>query len=458
MYAEYFTAIWSQIQQDIFNNASNDLELESKSFQTLTAVISKLPQSNLKFTLSNIVDTLIGNLNTVSKFQAQSKKILYHVATASHEACTYVFERVAPTLVAANDLTALVLFAKPCIEFNGSFNENLSFIPNMCLKAAFDQLSGDDVRVEGLNGLSELSDWVPEQIRKQFYVETAIFLMVPKGSTVGKALLNCYQAFAKKYVLEVKNHILSKLELRTDLSIARYVEALVAVAHLDDYAEIVLPTLVELCINDYTNTVHLAVYTLNKLLQENEPNYKLFHYIIHETNAISKISFYCMKSSNLDVSISASAVLKLLVGSLSNELQRRLVLPVIETAINGYRTNRHSTLLVVLSGLMLRLHPDVLNELECGFVQDLLLFEEIRDLSVRDTVMQLLANLLNKYSDISLPLKEASTIMRKYADDDIGITLCVWITKGLLMRGHEEAYIWMKEVSQKYSIVLRSKI
>lgn len=396
--------------------------------------------------LSNIVDTLIGNLSTSSKFHTQSRKLLYHCAIASQEACEYVVERIAPTLFAMNDHSSLVLFTKQYIVFHGELTGTLDVVPIMCLDAAFNDTE-DSTKIAALSGLNQLSEWLPQDIRNKFYRNAAVCLVTSQSMPVRKALISCYQAFAKKYVTEVKTEIIDKLQFKSDSSARWYLEALAAVATLDGYIETVLHLIIEHCLNDYTEITQLALENLRNLVVTNESNNSFISYIVHEANLINKLTNHCINSSsNLQVVETISVTLKTLVGSLSKELQCTLVLRNIEAAIDRYRSTKNASLIIVISALMLNLHPDVLNDCQQDLMHDLLNCDRECDPCVRETATQLLANILNKSVDVTLQLNEISNKMQLFNDEEDQVRVCVWVTKALLMRGHVETDKWISKV------------
>lgn len=396
--------------------------------------------------LSNVVDTLIGNLSASSKFLTQTRKLVYHCAIGSQEACEYVVERVAPTLFAMNDHSSLVLFTKLYIEFHGELTGRLGAVPIMCLDAAFNETE-DSTKIAALSGLSQLSEWLKQEVRNKFYRNAAVCLVTTQSMPVREALISCYQAFAKKYVTEVKTDIIDKLQFKTDSSARWYLEALAAVATLEGYTETVFPLIVELCLNDYTEITQLALENLKSLVVTNESNERFIGYIVHEANLINKLTNHCINSSsNLQVVETISVILKTLVGTLSKELQCLLVLRNIESATDAYRSTKNASLIIVISALMLNLHPDVLNDCQQDLVRDLLNIERGCDLCVRETATQLLANMLNKSVDVTLQLNEISNKVQLFNDAENQVRVCVWVTKALLMRGHVEANKWISKV------------
>lgn len=474
-YIQHSTDIWSQIQREVFN--CNDQELAKIALNTLRVVMRKLSESSdniYKPILSDITDTLKGNLLPHMKLFMPSCKILQAVSSSSRIASTYVTQEIVPALINTYNMTTTtshqVLILTNLINFvtsytelvnNNNINEvkELASVPYLCLKASVHE--NTEVAVVGLQTLVVICKSLPLEVRKCLYENLCSSITCELSAPVRNSLLECFKAMAIEYSDEIQNHVLDQIKINNNVSLHYYLESLRVIVQIEKFTESVLNIFIHYCGLDLA-TSEIAIHCLKHLVEQYEDDYQIQDILENKGQIISKLLNFVVNYLNeINIELAnhkrllcnISIICKNILSNQGSDLQKQIVSSNLDSVVALYKNTHKSELIVLYDGLITCLRQDVI---ECDVVEDLLnVALNVEEEFIQDIAVQLLANILNKkHDDTSLEdvLNEIEAVCNKQLENvhksriQYVINLISWITKALLMRGHIKSQRWTKKL------------
>ncbi|KAF5281411.1 hypothetical protein FQR65_LT14707, partial [Abscondita terminalis] len=456
-YIQHSTDIWSQIQREVYN--CNDQELENIALTTLKVVMQKLSNSatNIyKPILSDITDTLKGNLLPHMKLFTPSCKILQCISSSSPAASAYIIKETMPILINTFNITTTgshqVLILSNIINFVRSYTqltntydistvEELVSVPYLCLKASIDE--NMEVASTGLESVGLISKSLPLEIRKCLYENFCTSLIYKSSDKVRTSLLTCFKVIAEDYGDEVQNFVLNKIKIDNNVSLEYYLESLAVIVQVDKFTESILNIFIYYCGLDLS-TAEIAVGSLRQLVEKYEDDVKIQIILENKGEIISKLLNLIVNNLN-DINVNLkghkmllfniSAICKIILSNQNSEVQKQIVFPKLHDVLALKKCNCKPTLIVLFDSLVTCLHKDVV--IECNLVEYLMdMALNTEEEFIQDLSVQLLANIINKRLDEGVDKNKLQNI----------IAIISWVAKALLMRGHPQNQNWTNKV------------
>ncbi|KAK5650756.1 hypothetical protein RI129_001785 [Pyrocoelia pectoralis] len=469
-YVQHSTDIWSQIQREVLNNG--DEELEKVALDTFVIVMNKLsqnPDNVYKPILSDIVDTLKGNLVPNTKLFIPSCKMLHHLCKSSKTAATFVIAEIVPLMVNTFHITLTpshqILILNNLVHFvriytdiyeNADISGNLplSQVTCLCLKAS---LENDlDLRAGGLHCTSIITNSLPSDIRKCFYENMCSLLISEQPDLVRFPLLKTFKSLAESHGDEVQMYVLNQISINNNGELYRYLRSLSTIVEMEKFTEDILATFFKYCQANF-DVALIGIDCLRQLLEEYAGNTRIQCYLGETLQLVPNLLDFVLNYLNIidypnhkQLLGDISTISKIILRHQSGETQIGLA-SKCDKVISSYRSGQNVGLVIVMDGLVSCLRRDV--KLQLYIVPDLL------DVAMKcpydfiaTIACQLLANILNKNLDeeqLENDLKWLEECLNKHLENDkLGkaIHISSWITKALLMRGHVKGAVWTEKL------------
>ncbi|KAF5275982.1 hypothetical protein FQA39_LY00778 [Lamprigera yunnana] len=474
-YVHHSTDIWSQIQQEVFS--SNNEDLEELALNTLKTVMNKLSQNSdniYKPFLSDITDTLKGNLLPGMRLFTPSCRILCAVAYSSSTAAIYIVEEVVPEMINTYNMSTtpshqvlilknLLKFVTAHIELLGNENisqvKQLTSIPSLCYQASVH--SDIEVKKVGFQSLSLICKSIPFEIRKCIYQNFREFLIAEQNEEVRHYLLNCFKTVSELYGDEVQEYVLPKVKISDNKVLSRYLESLSIIVQIERFTETVFKSFLGYYELDLT-TAEVATGIFEKLLEMHENNCKILR-VLEQLQVVYKLVGFVITHID-DINIrsvenqkllqSISTICKTIIAKETKERQWELINNTLDEVVarNKHNSNMYSILLY--DNLLMCVHQGI--NIKYNFLEEILkasLYSEIE--YIQNVAVQLLANMLNKEEDdsrLQCNLCLVATSCDKKLDclekNDVPklVSVISWVTKALVMRGHAQSEHWTKKL------------
>lgn len=495
-YIQHSTDIWSQIQREVLN--CDNTEVEKTALKSLEVVITKLsqsPENVFQSILSDITDTVKGNLMPNLKLFTPSCKILKHTAKGSKASARYITIEVMPIFKNTYKITEtpshqvvvfknIIDFTKIYIDVNHNDDitdvQELSLVPNLCLQAIIQK--EEELQAIGFWGISIIPKSLTFEQRNCLYDNFSVLLINPTPVIVRAAVLKCFKIISQIYVTELHQHVLNKINITSNATLILYFDALRNIADQEEFTTYVLATFVKSCIQNI-DTSEIAVDNLKKLLESCNNNPSIYNYLMEQEQVIYKLIDWIISSLDIiDVNINRhetlleniSLICKLLIEKENANNQNAIINAKMDNVIGLYKKNNNPVLMVVLDGLLTSLHQEV--EIKYDIV-DYLLDISLKSKAkfLQSTSLQLLANLINKapngiynyyiaynlyifinaFIDTNLQKKLDHILLtcnnslnNSEQSDMVNNTInsISWIAKALIMRGYADTEIWTNRV------------
>ncbi|KAG5892829.1 hypothetical protein JTB14_032423 [Gonioctena quinquepunctata] len=451
-----------QLLKEIFNNNCAP-GIKTECLRTLSDVINKISQDDefeqYKDVLKNIIDTLKGNLLPESKLFGSSAQVLVHAALGSRNASNYVAEEIVPLLMniylmAGNPdqktvmLKALVDMTKCFLKYHKSLDNQdnipeLSKVPLLCLES----LNNIDCRINinyqevGFDSLAALAHCLSPEVRSKLYAHLRTSILTIDQPDLRTSMLECLKTMATCYGDELKERVF--LDIHSDPRVVdKVLHAQCFLVNLNGYRDFVINSFLTCITNEEFSSV--ALKNLRALLDKQVDQRNLSAALIQKGLVDTLIELSSSHSNSQETLINISKVLKLLIGPQSSETQTKIVDEHLEQLYD--KTVSSKINLILLDGMVSTLRKDIQVDYK---VLELCLDIAIGQVDeVRETAVQLLANLINKRSEDELlteylgRIKDKCTESLKKSQSSSILTIS-WITKALLMRNHPQSMIWL---------------
>nr|XP_023019958.1 MMS19 nucleotide excision repair protein homolog isoform X1 [Leptinotarsa decemlineata] len=472
LYIDSAPEICLQLLQLIFSNIKNNPEVVTESLQVLSDVIKKISEQDeneqYKALLSNIIDTVKGNLLPASNLFKTSIKILVNAALGSKNSTNYVLQEIVPLLTNVHQMTiqelqkvsvlkSLVELTECYLKYHEDFNgckcfPELARVPSLCLDLL---KSNINFKKEAYNFLAVLVPCLSTNERLELYPRLKNSILIDTGPILEKAVLDCLKALAKYYFDEVKEKVLSFDGLDC-VEVDRILHAQSVLGHLREHRDYVSDCFLH-CLRSskYATT---AVENIMMMLRETVNDFGIAEALVERGAVDILIELGLSNEDNINLVRNISETLQLLIGPQKKEIQEEIVIRHLQT-VYSY-TLRSENNIMMLNGIIFRLRQDVNvmdNVLELSFT-----ITNSCDEYYAGEARELLANLINKYQNGELLNTHLSTLKQKCLQSlNTQVTNTVptiaWITKALLMRNHPQGIPWLDwllGMIEKYTEVL----
>lgn len=436
---------------------NNDSELESACLDSLSSYIAKLStgdENTFRHHLKDITDTLKGNLFPEAKLFEITCKILLHITEASQSAARLTAKEILPILTNTYNITKTpahhVKIFKVLVDFakilNGIYDENeeLQHIPALVVGAL---VHGDsEMKIAAWNSIGVVK--LSENLKQCVFENIRNNIMKPLPVELREALLVCFQILAIKYPVEIKCEIIEKIELNNGVALQLFIEAIGRISTHKPFIEIVFPIIIRYCLG-CVGEAEVAFSCLCDILEKQEGNRDVMTYLIESLDAIKQMIKWAVQNEIADkqnLLENVSITFKILVGSLNAQQQEELVATEINEILKQYKVRPNTIHIVLLNGLLLRLHQDVNVGNE---VIDTIFAETFGSHYINDMLVQLLANVLNKTKEEAVLCTYLEKISAKCNAEVncVNVKVISWITKALLMRNYVKTNDWIEKVN-----------
>lgn len=231
----------------------------------------------------------------------------------------------------------------------------------------------------------------------------------------------------------------------------RRIQALSAIAKIHEIGYTILPKIVALLTNEVNTDICItALLNIQKLITLKNLDFNVHEFLYNECRIIDKLVSY--ETNVLDHKLLISNICQLIVRNLAIKEQHTIAAKyaailntkILETDVN------------LLMNLLIPLKKDINLNISYNAVENLYnLAISNCNLSVRQTACIFLSVLLNKMEIIDLdpivPYLEDKIDHNLKAEIDIGlkqhvVNFQIWMTKALIMRGHEQARHFLRNV------------
>ncbi|XP_060524576.1 MMS19 nucleotide excision repair protein homolog [Cylas formicarius] len=450
VYNQYSVEIWSQLQKEILSS-SND-EFREKCLETFTAVVDKLSGGDEKeyiSFLSNIFDSLKGNLFPDYKLFLPSLLIIISVGKANKKSSLYVCKKILPLLENTYSITTntkdkvhllsnIMKLVDCFLMHNNDINEcrEVENSITSCVEA----IIGLDVelKIQGFNGITILVKLLPKNVRE--LVIEHLIQTISKNEMLKLAKCQCLEQMAIHYPEEVKTKICQKGGITDTAQLDSYLEILCTLSHLSFFKTFVVDTLLNHTLNKVTETP-VGLNHINReveksdsmrlIFQENNFIEELIQFVKHQEHKILLENTFLKNIMQ---------VLTKLVRHLPSDQQKKIVILFSTT---NFKLKQ--LYVAVLTGINIPLNPDVLRDtinissvLEGCFDVDVF---------IKDACLKVLASLINKMNDESILLENLNILKRLFTSKQSPeLEAMLWTTKALVMRNHHQAWIWTDQL------------
>lgn len=453
-----------------------DIELESACLETLKFYIAKLStgeENPFRIHLTDIIDTIKGNLLPDAKLFDIISKIILNITQSCQAAARITATEVLPIVSNTYSITktpshqvkllrVLVSFSiilKDLFGENDGFNlEELQQIPVLCV-AALNHLDSD-MKITAWNsiGVIELSDVLKQCVFENIRVNLTLNLEAP----LREVLLVCFKTLAIKYPDEIENEVIRKVQINDGVVLKYFLEALARISAHKQFIRIVFPIIMQYC---WENEVEaeIAFFYLRDVLEKQETNADITTFLIENLDAIRNIINWTLQISNTEqkreLLDNISVVLKILVGSLNKQQQESLLTTEVNQIILKYKETQNVVYVVLLNGLLLRLHAEVVVNNETVETVFQMIFQSYPSDYINDIAVQVFANILNKLKDEQVLEVYLEYILSKCnSEADNVIKVAAWVTKALLMRNYQKTNFWIEKVRRTQVFVLLNMV
>ncbi|XP_025830552.1 MMS19 nucleotide excision repair protein homolog [Agrilus planipennis] len=472
-FAQHSVEIWSLLEKEVLNGT--DAQIVNKCLETLTHVVNKLSQSATTTdcfvqTVEDITDTVKGNLRPDTRLFQPSVKILLYLAKASEKSVDYVIKNVLPQLVNTYNITStplhqsfllesMVDFTKVYVEVTGNIDikgtKELSFIPNLCLKASIHE--DPNIRKVGLDSIGEIAESIPKYLRENVYTNLKIHLTVNQHEKTRESAIKCFKNYCKLFPLEVEQEILDKISTSDNTSLDLFLDALCEVGSNAKLTEKILKIFINSCTN-CNDLIRFSVVlkNLKKFLLLSGGNESIYAFLLSDGGLINFIiDLLCRKFDETSVQKFETLlknvidVLENIVAAQDTEVQRAILEKYLNPAIVTFRDTKNSVYVILFHGLLCRLKKDLAGDY--GLIGDLC---EATLQTDNDFVFEfgarLIANLINKLDDekavkYNLKVIESCIEVEKIFHKR-NVILFSWVIKALIMRGHEYGSLYTNKL------------
>lgn len=463
-YQENSIQIWTQIYKELLHS-NNDSELESVCLDTLSAYIAKLStgdETPFKLHVKDVIDTLKGNLLPDAKLFEITSKVLLQITNATQAAADLTRKEILPILTNTYNITktsthqvkllkVLVSFAK---ILNDVFGGNVEEQEQICILTVA-ALTHNDVELKITAWKSIEVIELPESLKQCVFVNMKNSITQPLEAKLREALLVCFKTLAVKYPDNIKSDVIEKVEINNLVALHFFLEALGRITTYKQFVKTVFPIFMRYCLGS-VEEAEIAFACLNMVLEKNS---EVVTYLNENEEAIKQIAKWIFQNEIIvekrKLLESVSGVLKFLVASLGKQSQENLLVAEVDQIIQRNKEKPNVIQVVLLNGLLLRLHPDINVSREISDAVFALAFDSHSLDYINEICVQLFANILNKTKDegvLCTYLEEVSEKCNAQAK-----TIC-WVTKALLMRNHAQTNAWIEKVSRLFQIVLLFEI
>lgn len=373
IYYQHSIEIWSELQKKIFS--SSDINVTNKCLGTLQRVMAKLANGdakNFENLVTDITDTLKGNMLPDSKLFTQSSCILIQVAEASSVSALLVAKNVCPLLentfkIETNPkhkaaiLHNFVHFTKTAVEFDVT-SDTISLVSNgsaLCSQAI--TCNDEHLVAEGYRGFTKLSTFLPQEVREIYMKNLHNVLVLPLKSDVQHAVLKSFHKIAAEYPTEVDLLVLHKDDISDNSLLDNYLNSVGSIANLKFFEEYVTETLIHYATKKNLHSSMVALKHLNRLLtSELHPN---LHSQLINKDFLTQLLQFLEQISKSESSftdeylISLKMVIQNIIRSQDVELQKVTYL----TYVNKH-FGREDVFMAVLGGLITPLKVGVFDD------------------------------------------------------------------------------------------------
>lgn len=371
IYYQHSIEIWSELQKKIFS--STDISVTNKCLSTLQQVMAKLATGdakNFENLVTDITDTLKGNMLPDSKLFTQTSHILIQVAEASSVSALLVAKNVCPLLEntfkietnakhKASILHNLVHFTKTAVEFHLT-GDTISLVNSgaaLCSQA----IICDDERLvaEGYQGFTKLSAFLPQEVREMYMKSLHKVVLLPLQSDVQRAVLKSFHKIAADYPSEVDLLVLHKDDISDNTLLNNYLNCVGSIVSLKFFEEYVTETLIYYSTKKDLDSSMVALKHLNRLLTS-DPN--LHSHLINK-DFLTQLLQFLEKISQSECSfadeylICLKVVIQNVIRTQEVELQKVTYL----TYVNKH-FGREDVFMAVLGGLITPLKVGVFDD------------------------------------------------------------------------------------------------
>lgn len=441
-------------------HCNGDTELETICLETLKAYLKKLStgdENSFKLHLKDIIDTIKGNLLPDAKLFETTSKIILNITQASEATARVTAKEILPILTNTYNITktpahqvkllrVLVCFFIILKDIfpDGFHLDELQQIPLLSVES----LNHADVemKITAWNsvGVIELSEVLKACVFEIIRVNLTQNLELP----LREAFLTCFKTLAIKYPEEIENEVIRKIEISNVVNLKCFLEALARISTHKQLMRVVFPIIMRHCLGNLDEAAE-GFICLRDILEAQE-NSDIPIYLIENLNAITSVINWVLNVNNekRELLENISVVLKILVGSLNVQQQEQLLTTEITQIVLKYKETQNIIHIVLLNGLLLRFHGQVVVNNEIIETIFLIAFTKNYPEYINDMSVQLFANILNKIQNEQILSNFLRETLNRCDNEtsQIVIKIVSWVTKALVMRNHQQTNFWIDKV------------
>lgn len=401
-----------------------------------------------------------------------TSKIIINIAQSTQSAAEFVAKEILPILINTYRITetpsyqvkilrVLVGLSKILNDFFGSNNnfnlEELQQIPILCIAAL--NHSNLEMKITAWNsiGVLELSDVLKECV----FENLRVILIQDLEVALRETLFVSFKTLAIKYPDEIEENVIKKIQIKSTISLKYFLEALARISEHKQFIKVVFPILIRYCLGSVAEA-ETAFISLRNVLEKHETNTDILNFLVKNLDAIKNTIDWTLKNNieeKYELLKNIAVVLKILVDSLSRQQQENLLATEVNEIILKCKENYTTVYVVLLHGLLLRLHQKVIINEQIIETVFQIIFQKYSDNRMNDLAIQLFANILNKTRNefVLEHYLEKTTNIYNTEINNVVINVIAWITKALLLRNHQQTNFWIEKVSKTLSFFLLHK-
>lgn len=451
---------------------SGDVELENACLETLKLYIAKLStgeQGSFELHLTDIIDTIKGNLIPDAKLFDIISKIILNLTQGSQPAARIIATEVLPIVTNTYNITktpshqvkllrVLVCFSKILNDLfgeNDGFNlEELQQIPVLCVAA----LNHPDIemKIAAWNSVGVIE--LPHVLKQCVFENIRVNLVQDLNSSLREVLLVCFKTLSIKYPDEIENDVIKKVQIKNVAVLKYFLEALARISAHKQFIKIIFPIIIQYCLGNEVEA-EASFFYLRDVLEKQETNADITAFLVENLDAIRNIINWTLQSNiekKRELLENISVVLKILAGSLNKQQQEILLTTEVNRIVQIYKESQNVAHVALLNGLLLRLHDGVVVNKEIVETAFQMIFQSYSADSINDMAVQVFANILNKVRDEEI-LKIYLEKILNQCNSEVNIVVikvAAWITKALVMRNHHQSSLWIEKVRIMFIFVV----
>ncbi|XP_067215509.1 MMS19 nucleotide excision repair protein homolog isoform X2 [Linepithema humile] len=464
----YLLELWTTLKKEIM--PERDIEIRDAALEALTSlvkVISVDKVASKDFIDKIIIDIKSSLCDVQFSLYRPAQKILEMIAIISKPMCVQILQVIIPLCIgqystksSVNDKIILIEtlnnFMKICTNYDFCIQDvpELAWvnIPQIYL----DGLTAEDIELKSkiFLGLTIQKKYLNDVQRSICY--NAICNEIETGCHEMQII--CHTTIIDFTALYLEEILLvtERLSLNIDETemklLKRRIQALSAIAKIREIGYTILPKIVALLTNDICTDICItALLNIQKLITLKKFDFNIHEFLYNECHIIDKLIAY--KTNVLNHKLLISNVCQLIIRNLTIK-EQYMIAAKYATILN---TKMLETDVNLLMNLLIPLKKDINLNISYNAVENLYnLAVSNCNLDVRQTACIFLSVLLNKMEIIDLdtivPYLEDKIDDNLKANIDIEskqqvVNFQIWMTKALVMRGHEQSRYFLKNLT-----------